>query len=720
MPATSSTWRRPGRVVALAAVVALVLAGLATMAKLSQSSRIPLGSNGVGVGAVIAALEQPGDRVCLSDVVVPEGTGSVALWLGYHDAARPVTLGGVLRLRGGTSVPVQRTQITSQGGFQELPLQGVVGREARGQLCLTRQGAGPALDIGGATVSRRAGEVPAVVKGVSLAGNEPSVQLYAAPGVESSRISRLGDGIAHLSALSPSGFPPALIGLVLFGLVPVSLILLLWNLATAPHRTARRVGVWCAVASLGITFTWATVTPIFQGPDESEHFAYAQYLAETGNRAAPGRDSARPPYSTQENAVYSVLRHNAVVIDRGARNPFTATTRRDINDTDDLPRNDGGGFTESASGHSALYYAVLAPFVKLGGDALTAQLYFARLATAVMAALIAGLAAWAAALLVPGRRRVAALAGLAVATLPIAGSVGGTVNNDILVNLVAAAAFVGVIAVLTDPKGSLRRFAVLGALIAVLPIAKGTGLGVGLAFGGALVVAAVLRRSPLAILKALVAGAAGTIGALAVMAAVSELFVGGQTLTLLNIHPPDPRIAPGVPLDNIYRVDYLLQTFVPFIHLKTDLYVPPIPLYRIYVFGTWGGFGWNRFYMPTSVNMALGAATVVALIAGFWALYRERARIAGRKLAILAVALTPLIAIAFVAVAYATNSARGIQPEQGRYLMIALVPIGLWFAAVPAAVRPGPMRSALTGLIAGGLCAMTLVGLLVATGGWVA
>lgn len=720
MPAFSKVMGRPGRVVALAAVLVLVVVGLATALKLSQSSRIPVGSNGVGVGAVIAPLGKEGDRLCLAEAVVPAGTGAVALWVGYHDRARPVTLGGVLRLRGGGSVPVQRTAVTSQGGFQEFPLAGVVRREERGQLCVTRQGVGGVLDVGGATVGRRPGEVPAAVNGVSLAGNEPSLRFYAAPGQASSRFSRLDDGIAHLSALSPSGFSPVVVGLVVFGLLPASLILLLWNLATAPRRTARRVGVLCAVASLGITCTWATVTPIFQGPDESEHFAYAQHLAETGDRADPGRDSTRSTYSTQAAAVYSLLRHNAVVIDRGARNPFTETTRRDIDATDSLPADDGGGFSESATGHSALYYALLAPAIKLAGDALTTQLFLARLVTAVMAAAIAGFAAWAAAILVPGRRRVAALAGLAAATLPIAGSVGGSVNNDTLVNLVAAAAFVAVLSLLTDPGGSLRRFAVLGAMIPLLPIAKGTGLGVGLAFGGALVVAALLRRAPLRVVQGLAAGAAGALAALAVLAAGSELLVGGQTLTLLNVHPPDPRVGAGAPLETIYRLDYLLQTFVPFIHLRLDLFPPPVPLYRIYVFGSWGGFGWNRFYMPTSVNLALGLATIAAVLAGFWALYRERARLAGRKLAVLAVALTPLIAIAFVAVAYATFAPRPVQPEQGRYLLIALVPVGLWFAAVPAALRPGPARWAVTGLLAGGLCAMSLIGILVAAGGWVA
>ncbi len=718
MPFGSAKWRSPGRLVTLVAVLMLVVGALAIALKLSQSSRVPLGSNGVGSAAVIATLVNNLDTVCTSDTVVPAGTGTVALAVGYGQPSVPARLQGFLDLRGGERIPVEPASPPGGVSSVELKLARPVEREVRARLCVARVGAGPQVDILGATISRRAGGGFAYANGVSLGSLEPTVRFMAVPGKTTTGFQRLGGGLVSLSHLSPSGMSPFLIGLVLLVLVPASLALLLWNLATAPARSARRVGLWCVVGAFGITFTWATITPIFQGPDEPEHFAYAQHVATTGKRADPGRSLNRPPYSTQVDTVYSVLRHNAVVIDRGARNPLTATMRRDVNDADDLPRDDGGGFTESASGHSALYYALIAPAIKVAGDGLSDQLYAARLVTALLASLIAGFAAWAAALMVPGRRRAAALAGLAAATFPIAGSVGGTVNNDTLVNVVAAAAFVAVIGVLVKPSRSLWWYAAAGSLIAVLPIAKGSGFGVGAAFLVAVVVAGFLRRDPLQIGRAAAAAAAGGFGTLAVLAAASGL-VDGQTLTLLNAHP----VAPGqasAPVPLIFKIDYVLQLFVPFIHLKTDLYPPDVPLYRIYVLGTWGGFGWNRFYLPTSVSLATAAMTVVAVLLGFVGLYRERARLVGRKLAAVAVALTPLIGIAFVAYAYGAIGPRGVQPEQGRYLVIGLVPVALWWVAVPAVVKAGELRSALTGVVAGGLCFLLVLGLLVATGGWVA
>jgi hypothetical protein len=713
---SSSRQRPPAWWIVVGMAVAIALIGLATAAKLSQRSEVPLATNGVGVGAVIATLVKDDDKVCLSDTVVPKGTGVVQLWLGYHDA-RPVTLSGTLTLRGGPAIAVEPTVVTATGAFQSLPLASTAPREARGVLCVERSGVGPQIDVGGASVSRRPQERPADVAGVSLGGVEPSLRLFAPAGTRTSAFQRVDDVLRHLSALSPSGLPPGLIALVAFVVLPAALALLLWNLVTAPRRSRRGVVALCVIGSLGITFTWATLTPIFQGPDEPEHFAYAQHLALSGERADPGRSLNRPPYSTQADAVYALLRNNAVVIDQTARQPWTAVTRADVNATDRLPGDDGGGFTESASGHSALYYAIVSPAIKLAGDGLPQQLYFARILSALLAALVAGFAALAASLLVPGRRRVAALAGLAAATLPIAGAVGGTINNDTLVNVIAAAAFTTTIAVLVTPKGGLWRYAVLGALIVLLPIAKITGLGVGTAFAGGLFVAALLRRQPVAILAALAAGAAGAVAIAAVLVAAAKLLVDGQTITLFNLHPPVPGAA-GVPVPLSYKLDYILQLFVPFIHLHTDLYPPKVPLYQIYVRGSWGGFGWARFYLPTSATVALGLLTAAGVVAGLAALFVQRARVARHKLAMLAVALTPLIALVFVAYAYGNLTPRGVQPEQGRYLAIALAPVGLWFAALPGVLPEGRWRSLMTGVLAGGLCAICVAGVIAGAGGW--
>src|SRR5262249_52607571 len=41
---------------------------------------------------------------------------------------------------------------------------------------------------------------------------------------------------------------------------------------------------WLLVAAVIEVLAWTVVTTPFQGPDESAHWAYTQYLAETGNK----------------------------------------------------------------------------------------------------------------------------------------------------------------------------------------------------------------------------------------------------------------------------------------------------------------------------------------------------------------------------------------------------------------------------------------------------
>src|SRR5271156_835893 len=57
------------------------------------------------------------------------------------------------------------------------------------------------------------------------------------------------------------------------------------RLLGAPGRMLRRVprAAWaCAIIATLSAACWSLVTPPFQAPDEPSHFAYVQYLAETG------------------------------------------------------------------------------------------------------------------------------------------------------------------------------------------------------------------------------------------------------------------------------------------------------------------------------------------------------------------------------------------------------------------------------------------------------
>ncbi len=62
----------------------------------------------------------------------------------------------------------------------------------------------------------------------------------------------------------------------------------------------RRLVIAVALIALAHGLLWSVLIPPFQSPDETEHFAYAQYLAETG-RLPPkvGNSSTRPSSSVR-------------------------------------------------------------------------------------------------------------------------------------------------------------------------------------------------------------------------------------------------------------------------------------------------------------------------------------------------------------------------------------------------------------------------------------
>ena len=80
-------------------------------------------------------------------------------------------------------------------------------------------------------------------------------------------------------------------------------------LASADGRSVRRVAL--AVAAIGLlnAWTWALLTTPFNAPDESEHFAYVQYFAETGHETQrEGTAKPKPAYSVDESFALDTVR----------------------------------------------------------------------------------------------------------------------------------------------------------------------------------------------------------------------------------------------------------------------------------------------------------------------------------------------------------------------------------------------------------------------------
>src|SRR5829696_7210446 len=81
-------------------------------------------------------------------------------------------------------------------------------------------------------------------------------------------------------------------------------------------------------ASVLLGCAWAAVLPPFQGPDESEHFAYVQHLAETRSAPSPSVYAGAGSHSTEEKTALDTLGLRALQGNPGARPFWSAADER--------------------------------------------------------------------------------------------------------------------------------------------------------------------------------------------------------------------------------------------------------------------------------------------------------------------------------------------------------------------------------------------------------
>lgn len=230
-----------------------------------------------------------------------------------------------------------------------------------------------------------------------------------------------------------------------------------------------------AVAALQ-ALTWAIITPPFQGPDEAEHAAYAQHLAETGNSVT--RKAGGPGYSTEiETALLSLnlaaLRSNASA--RPALTPLDEEAWKAYQRTmPDEHRKNGVGPNAQAQ-NPPLYYALqVVPYRLAASGDLFTRLFAMRLLNVLLFVGIVALVWHLAAELFQQRWPRVVAAG-AVALQPKLASLAGSVSPDVLLTFVWTA--FALVAVRTLRRGpTMRNVALLGALTAASVLTQGRGL----------------------------------------------------------------------------------------------------------------------------------------------------------------------------------------------------------------------------------------------------
>lgn len=481
-------------------------------------------------------------------------------------------------------------------------------------------------------------------------------------------------------------FRPGFVGawtypVLLFLVLPALALLALRCLALAVAGRTRRLAAWLYVIAAVNFCCWALITPVFQAPDEVDHFAYVQSVVERGEKPSPVESSPLLRWSNSEGLA---LEGTGFPTDHqvgDTRPPWLAVEQREYQAQVARlhpPSNNGGGYTTSAV-HGPLYYLALAPAYMLAPHgSVFSQLTLMRFASALLGALVVLFAFLLVCELAPGRPWLAVLAALLVVYEPMYGFMSGVVNNDVGVNAGAAALELLLIRLLrrgiTVPWGALT-----GAVLIALPSIKGTGLS--LYPVAALVFAVALWRNH----RRRDLPAWGSL-------ALSALLVGELIARVL-----DPALAPsssatgaGVPAaigSNASAVDEALHNIPDFLSYLWQVFLPRLPFMTphfpsgtypavvIFVERGWGAFGWYDVLFPHWVYVVILVAMLLAIPLGVWAARREWGWLRRNWVEALVVVLMPVAVIVGFEAAYYTPGSRPVLAEFGRYAFPAIAPV---------------------------------------------
>jgi hypothetical protein len=630
-------------------------------------------------GGVVEAA--PGSPVCAPALRLPSGTSVVRLQVLSAADPRPALQ---LTLRVGA-----RTTHSSLA-----PLAAEAGRPSNADFPIAQTPASPTtrpaslcvtaeqpVQLGGTPLTAT-GKTSATRKGTAVPA-QLAIWYLPRPGARSSYAQRIGKIFDRAALFRPGIVGPWTYPLLLFVLLPALALLALRCLALAVAGRGRRLALWLFTIAALNAGCWALITPVFQGPDEVDHFAYVQSLVERGDKPINDPHSAQLRWSSAE---YLALEGTDFLTDHqvgDTRAPWLSAQARAYQDQFRRlhpHRNDGGGYTTSAT-HGPLYYLALAPaYLATAHASIFSQLTLTRFTSALLGALVVLFTYLLARELAPRRPWLAVLAALLVAYEPMFGFISGIVNNDVGVNATAAALELLLIRLLrrgiTIPWGALT-----GAVLILLPSVKGTGLS--LYPVAALVFIAALwryhRRSDLLGWAAL-ALAALLVGELSTHV-LSPAFAAGSS-TPGGAAPSAIGTNANAVSEALHHLpdflSYLWQVFLPRLPFMTAHFPSAVyPGFVIFIERGWAAFGWYDVFFPSWVYAVILALSLFVLVLSPWAARREWSWLSAHAPEALAVIVIPIAVIVGFVAAYYTPGARPTIAEFGRYAFPAIGPIAL-------------------------------------------
>jgi len=460
------------------------------------------------------------------------------------------------------------------------------------------------------------------------------------------------------------------------------------RLRAALARVPREAWVCALVACLNAV-CWSFITPPFQVPDETDHYAYVEQLALTGE---PPSSQAHGRYSADQTLTMEALHTNRVRLqpeDPAVFSPAEASElRRALAVSRTIaPRPTGAAGVAAAE--PPLYYALeLIPYELGSGGTVLDRLELMRLLSALMAGLTALFVFLFVREALPGARWAWIVGGGAIAVTPLLGFMSGAVTPEALLYAVSAATFY--LMARAFRRGlTPRRAAAIGVVVAIGLLSKLNFVGLlpGIAIGAIVMVGRLPAPSRARLMRAGAVGlalAAALVAAAYASGAVSHSAFGTPEAAVLSL------ARHGSPLG---RADYIWQFFLPRIPGTVDDFPGIFTTRQIWFDGFVGLYGWLDTTFPGWVyDVALLPAGILAalclraLATGAGAL---RARI-GELLAYLTMAAGLLILVG--SASYTGFPQIGGAYAQSRYLLplLALMAAALALAVRGAGRRWGP------------------------------
>jgi 4-amino-4-deoxy-L-arabinose transferase-like glycosyltransferase len=487
----------------------------------------------------------------------------------------------------------------------------------------------------------------------------------------------------------------------------------IWQRVAAFVGRIPRAGRACFLIAFVNAAIWGVVVPPFMVPDEISHFAYAQYLAETGK---PPPQGPKLQYSEQEQQTLADLQFFSVVGRPNTRGIFSAAEENALR-ADTAHRNPvGEGGSSSATNQPPLYYALEAiPYWLSPSSSILTRLAMMRLLSALLAALTV-LAVFAFLReLMPRTPWAWTVGALTVAFQPTFDFIAAGVHGDNL--LFAASALTFWVLLRTYRRGlTPRRAAAIGACAAIGTLAKLTFISFlpGIALALALLTWRALpegRRRALGSLGVAVAVAVLPV-ALYALLNVTVWHRGGPTAGGIAVATTNTA-AGGAPVTLPETLDYTWQLYLPRLPFMHHVYFSTAPVFQTWLDGTIGHFGWLDYTFPQwvyEVAKDLFIAMAVLALAGLVRLRRSIRPLLPMFACFAVMAIGLLGAIGYAGVRYKAST--GYTFEQARYLfpLLSLYALFVVLAARGVGRRWAPVLGGLLVVLAmaHGLFAETL------------